>query len=427
MRIAEGSVFLRIIAAAVLSLVLVSCGGRPVGVMAPEAAQGPPPAGVSRIDLLVATTRAPDADPAVLFSGERGTGLALSALTISMPPDAKRVVGQVQWPSKLPADPLKSFTTVSVDPMLSGPQSREWLRHHIPASRRVMVFVHGFNNRYEDAVYRFAQIVHDSGAKVAPIIFTWPSRASIFDYNYDKESTNFSRDALEELLRALSSDPAVGDVTVMAHSMGTWLAMEALRQMAIRDGKVGEKIRNVILAAPDLDVDVFGRQIAEIGKNNPKFTIFTSQDDRALLVSRRIAGNVDRLGQIDPAAEPYRSALEKFGINVIDLTKMKSGDSLNHGKFAESPEVVKLIGTRLAAGQTVTDSDVGIGEALGSVAVGAASTVGQAASVAVSTPIAVFDPTTRRNYGGQWKRMTGSVGTTIGSFGAPLQVITETK
>lgn len=408
-------------------LLLAACAGRPIGVMDPANSQASLPPGIPTVDLLVATTRAPDSNPAVLFSGERGTGLALSAVTVSIPPDGKREVGQVQWPKKLPSDPMKTFTTVSVAPMLSAAQAKDWGRSHMTKSRRVMVFVHGFNNRYEDAVYRFAQIVHDSGADVAPVIFTWPSRASIFDYNYDKESTNYSRDALEELLRTVARDPSVSDVTVMAHSMGTWLAMESLRQMAIRDGKVASKISNVILAAPDLDVDVFGRQIAEIGKTNPKFTIFTSQDDRALLVSRRISGNVDRLGQIDPAAEPYRTALEKFGISVIDLTKMKSGDSLNHGKFAESPDVVKLIGTRLAAGQTVTDSDVGIGEALGSVAVGAASTVGQAASVAVSTPIAVFDPATRRNYGGQWKRMTGSVGTTVGAFGAPLEVITNPK
>lgn len=418
---------MRLAAVGGLLLVLAACAGRPIGVMDPANSQASLPPGIPTVDLLVATTRAPDSNPAVLFSGERGTGLALSAVTVSIPPDGKREVGQVQWPKKLPSDPMKTFTTVSVAPMLSAAQAKDWGRSHMTKSRRVMVFVHGFNNRYEDAVYRFAQIVHDSGADVAPVIFTWPSRASIFDYNYDKESTNYSRDALEELLRTVARDPSVSDVTVMAHSMGTWLAMESLRQMAIRDGKVASKISNVILAAPDLDVDVFGRQIAEIGKTNPKFTIFTSQDDRALLVSRRISGNVDRLGQIDPAAEPYRSALEKFGISVIDLTKMKSGDSLNHGKFAESPDVVKLIGTRLAAGQTVTDSDVGIGEALGSVAVGAASTVGQAASVAVSTPIAVFDPATRRNYGGQWKRMTGSVGTTVGSFGAPLEVITNSK
>ncbi len=67
-----------------------------------------------------------------------------------------------------------------------------------------------------------------SGAKVAPILFTWPSRASVFDYNYDKESTNYSRVAFEQTLRTLAKDPDVKDITVMAHSMGTWLAMESL-------------------------------------------------------------------------------------------------------------------------------------------------------------------------------------------------------
>ncbi|MGO7207463.1 alpha/beta hydrolase, partial [Rhizobium ruizarguesonis] len=255
--------------------------------------------------------------------------------------------------------------TVSVDPLEGERAGETWLKSHMPKSRRVLVFVHGFNNRYEDAVYRFAQIVHDSHADVAPVVFTWPSRGSIFDYNYDKESTNYSRDALEELLTRTAANPAVSDVTIMAHSMGTWLTVEALRQMAIRNGHVAPKINNVILASPDLDVDVFGRQFASLGKDRPHFTIFVSQDDRALALSRRISGNVDRLGQIDPSVEPYRSKLEAAGITVLDLTKLKGGDRLNHGKFAESPEVVKLIGDRLIAGQTITDSNVGLGEAVG--------------------------------------------------------------
>ena len=404
----------RIVVMVAATLFLAACGGRPIGVMQPEAVNAP---GTSKVDLLVATTRAPAADPAVLFSGERGTGLALSAITVSIPPDANRVVGQVQWPKKLPADPLKSFTTVSVKPMLGAQQAREWGRAHLTKSRRVMVFVHGFNNRYEDAVYRFAQIVHDSNADVAPVIFTWPSRASIFDYNYDKESTNYSRDALEEMLTRLAKDKSIREVTVMAHSMGTWLAVEALRQMAIRNGRVDPKIGNVILAAPDLDVDVFSRQFASLGNTPPKFTLFVSQDDRALSLSRRISGNVDRLGQIDPSVEPYSSQLEKAGITVLDLTKLQSGDRLNHGKFAESPEVVRLIGDRLIAGQTVTDSDVGLGEALGAVSIGAAQTVGTAASVVVSAPIAVFDPRTRENYGRQVERLGRSVENTVGSVG----------
>ncbi|GGD92127.1 alpha/beta hydrolase [Rhizobium anhuiense] len=395
-------------------MALSGCGGRPVGVM--QAAGSVPP-GTSKVDLLVATTRAADDNPAVLFSGERGTGLAVNAVDVSIPPDANRKVGQVQWPNRLPADPLRDFVTVSVDPLEGERAGETWLKSHMPKSRRVLVFVHGFNNRYEDAVYRFAQIVHDSHADVAPVVFTWPSRASIFDYNYDKESTNYSRDALEELLTRTAANPAVSDVTIMAHSMGTWLTVEALRQMAIRNGHVASKINNVILASPDLDVDVFGRQFASLGKEKPHFTIFVSQDDRALALSRRISGNVDRLGQIDPSAEPYRSKLEAAGITVLDLTKLKGGDRLNHGKFAESPEVVKLIGDRLIAGQTITDSNVGLGEAVGAVAMGAAQTAGSAVSVAVSTPIAIFDPRTRRNYDAQLKRLGQSMNNTVGSVG----------
>ncbi|MBA1348489.1 MULTISPECIES: alpha/beta hydrolase [unclassified Rhizobium] len=398
----------------VATMVLSGCGGRPVGVMQAAGTAAP---GTSKVDLLVATTRAADDNPAVLFSGERGTGLAVNAVDVSIPPEANRKVGQVQWPSRLPADPLRNFVTVSVDPLEGERAGETWLKTHMPKSRRVLVFVHGFNNRYEDAVYRFAQIVHDSHADVAPVVFTWPSRGSIFDYNYDKESTNYSRDALEELLTRTAANPAVSDITIMAHSMGTWLTVEALRQMAIRNGHVAPKINNVILASPDLDVDVFGRQFASLGKERPHFTIFVSQDDRALALSRRISGNVDRLGQIDPSVEPYRSKLEAAGITVLDLTKLKGGDRLNHGKFAESPEVVKLIGDRLIAGQTITDSNVGLGEAVGAVAMGAAQTAGSAVSVAVSTPIAIFDPRTRRNYDAQLKRLGQSMNNTVGSVG----------
>lgn len=404
----------RLVALVTLLAFLAGCGGRPVGVMTPT---GQVVQGTTPVSLLVATTRAPAEDKAVLFGGERGTGLKVDAVTVSIPPAANRKVGQVQWPKKLPPDPLKDFSTISVEPVTSAAGTRSWIKRHSPKDRRVLVFVHGFNNRYEESVYRFAQIVHDSGTDVVPVVFTWPSRASIFDYNYDKESTNYSRDALEEMLTRLAKDSSVSDITVMAHSMGTWLAVEALRQMAIRNGHVLPKINNVILAAPDLDVDVFGRQYASLGKDKPKFTLFVSQDDRALSLSRRISGNVDRLGQIDPAAEPYRSELEKAGITVLDLTKLQSGDRLNHGKFAESPEVVKLIGDRLIAGQTVTDSDVGLGEAIGAVGIGAAQTVGTAASVAISAPIAVFDPRTRENYGRQVERLGRSVENTVGSVG----------
>lgn len=98
-------------------------------------------------------------------------------------------------------------------------------------------------------------------------------------------------------------------------------------------------------------------------------------------MSRLIGGAVDRLGQINPAAEPYRSELEKAGVTVLDLTALKGGDPLNHGKFAQRPEVVRLLGERILAGQVTAESKIGIGDQLGIVAAGAAQTVGGAASL----------------------------------------------
>jgi esterase/lipase superfamily enzyme len=380
------------------TVVLVGCG-HPVGVLAPVSAKAP---GASVADLLVVTTRKPTGDPATLYGGDRDRAFSLDEIAVSIPPDAKREIGQVQWPRHLPPDPSKDFATLRVRHLPPTRQAGfDWLGRNLPPSRDVLVFVHGFDNRYEDAVYRFAQIAHDSKANAAPILFTWPSGGSLFDYNYDRESTIYSRDGLENLLRLLAEDRRVHEVSILAHSMGTWLAMESLRQMAIRQGRVAPKITNVILASPDIDVDVFARQFRELGPRHPNFTVFVAQDDRALAVSRLIAGNVNRLGQINPNVEPYRSAVEKSGITVVDLTKLKAGDSAHHDKFASTPQIVQAIGTRLVAGQSLTESSIGLGDSITMLAAGAAKAVGTGVGMAVSAPIAAIDADTRRNLSSQ--------------------------
>jgi transposase-like protein len=105
---------------------------------------------------------------------------------------------------------------------------------------------------------------------------------------------------LETLFQYLGRDPQIKEVSILAHSMGNWLPLESLRQMTIRNGGLPPKFKNIMLAAPDVDVDVFRSQIADMGKQHPQFTLFVSQDDRALAVSRRVWGSVARLGSIDP-------------------------------------------------------------------------------------------------------------------------------
>lgn len=383
-----------------LMLATAGCGGTPDNLMI---AAGDIAIPGRRVDLLVATTRSSDgATEGQMFTGERGRGLSFADITISIPPDANRKIGEVQLPDVAPGDPAKSFVTLKAERVDKTEALRRFhARVATTPKRRVLIFVHGYNTRFDDAVFRFAQIVHDAEAPITPVLFTWPSRGRVIAYTYDRESANYSRDALESVIQAIARDPAVGEVSILAHSMGNWVTLEALRQMAIRNKTFPPKLKNVMLAAPDVDVDVFRRQIAEIEATGyyPPFTLFVSQDDGALAVSNRIWGGTARLGAIDPEKEPYKSELARDHLTVIDLTKVESSDRMGHGKFAQSPEVVQMIGKRLASGQALTDGKSGLADKLSGVAMGAAGMVGSTAGLIVTAPLAVVDRRSRESLG----------------------------
>jgi esterase/lipase superfamily enzyme len=363
--------------------------------------------GTDVVDMLVATTRAQVEDPpGVMFGGERAIGLAFADIAVSIPPDAVRKVGEVQWPASLPGDPAHDFVTTRADRMdLKEARANFDQRIAKTPGRHVLIFVHGYNTRFEEAVYRFAQITHDSHADFVPLLFTWPSRGRALEYFYDRESANYSRDALEAVLRTVVEDPNVAAVSLLSHSLGNFVAVEAVRQMAIRDHGLSPKIKDIMLASPDIDVDVFRRQIAEIeiDDKQPPVTLFVSQDDRALGISKMLAGDEPRLGAVDPTAEPYRGILEKAHVHVVDLTAMATDDPTNHNKFAGS-EVVKRIGLRLAAGQPLNDATPTLGENFGIIAVNAAGAMGKA-TAAVTMPYnsdeSVMDMPQPRRRGGR--------------------------
>jgi hypothetical protein len=106
---------------------------------------------------------------------------------------------------------------------------------------------------------------------------------------------------------------------------------------------------------------------------------------------------------------------------VIDLSSVKAEDPTNHGKFAQS-EVVTAIGERLAAGQSLTDAKATFGERFGGVAQSAVGTLGQAATLAVSAPLAIVDPNTRETLEDEAVLLGRSAKSTIAS---PLGGVTS--
>ncbi len=313
--------------------------------------------GTSRVSVLAVTNRQPSTNnPGEMFNGERAENVSYASVTVSIPPDSSRKIGQVQWPESVPGNPERDFVTVSADYLdkqafaaaLSGTAKKT-------GKTKVLVFVHGFNNRFDDAVYRFAQVVHNSKAEGIPVLFTWPSRGELRlnAYGYDRESATYSRDALEQLLDTLGANPNVKEVNILAHSMGNWVTLEALRGKAISGGgKIGGKIRNVFLVAPDVDVDVFRTEIQRMGASKPRFALFVSQDDKALGLSQFIWGGMQRVGDINPDQEPYRDVLAQEQIVAFDLTKL-DGDAHSRA-FDDVTSVMLMVREQLNDEPVVT-------------------------------------------------------------------------
>jgi esterase/lipase superfamily enzyme len=358
---------LALAAALGIALACSACAGRPTqGVLVPVTERAD---GTSQVALLAATTRARSTtDEGEMFNGERAEAVSYASIVVSIPPDSAREVGKIQWPASTRGDPKQNFVTVSAN-YIERPTFTAAIANSVkPVHKgKVLVFVHGFNNRFDDAVYRLAQIVHDSRVPALPILFTWPSRgeSKLRAYTYDRESANYSRDALEELLDQLNRNPNVTEVNVLAHSMGNWVTLEALRARYIRPVRVADKVKNVMLVAPDVDVDVFRTQIHRMGTQRPRFFLFVSQDDKALALSKAIWGGEPRLGEVDPTQDPYRGEFARDRIEVFDLTSLKrAGDNAHSRAFEDVTSVVGMIKQRLGTGQQISESEPGLTDGL---------------------------------------------------------------
>jgi esterase/lipase superfamily enzyme len=297
--------------------------------------------------ILVATTRARDDRPGTLFNGERATALDFASATISVPPS--HVKGRIEWPRQERGDASTDFVAKSAG-YLDGEAGfvaeldRELVKRP-PGKRHVMIFVHGYNTMFAEGLYRLAQIVDDAGSTSVPVHFSWASRGQLAGYVYDNNSATMARDGLERTLRLIAASKAER-IDILAHSMGNWVTVEAIRQIKI-SGAVppASKVGFIVLASPDIDIDVFETQMRRLGKPKKPFFIVISKDDRALGLSRWIAGDKDRLGASQNEAE-----LTRLGATVIDLTDVKSDDDLNHGKFAEIADIAPQLREVLEAG-----------------------------------------------------------------------------
>lgn len=317
-----------------LLLVLMLAACAPQGLMVVD----PAASGVGHErSFFVGSTRRIDPQTGMLGGG-RSEAMHYGQFRVSVPP--LREPGQIHWPRNAArADARSDFITTD-----ARIYSATEFRRNVGAAlsvlpereREVTIFVHGFNNTFPRGLYRLAQLATDLALPGVAAHYSWPSAGHTLGYVQDRDSALFARSGLEAMIAEVA-EAGARRIYLVAHSMGGMVAMETMRQMAIRgDRALLDRIAGVVLISPDLDVDLFRLQAREIGNLPHPFIIFGSRRDRALDLSARLTREPARLGNLP---DIQRLA----GLRVTYLDTAAFGRGAGHFNVGTSPALIRLI------------------------------------------------------------------------------------
>jgi esterase/lipase superfamily enzyme len=205
------------------------------------------------------------------------------------------------------------------------------------------LFVHGFNTSFRDAARRTAQLYKDLKFDGAPVFYSWPSQASPLSYVMDATNAEWSVETLKGFLKDFAKSSGAERIFLIAHSMGTQLLTNAMAELLSEDRVLGAKFTAIVLAAPDIDADVFKRDLApRLLSGGTNIVLYSSNSDQALWTSRQLHGYLR-------AGDSAEGVLIVDGIDTIDAAGIDTS-LLGHSYFAGTRAVLADIGSVIATG-----------------------------------------------------------------------------
>jgi len=273
--------------------------------------------------------------------GARATDLSYGTCKVSVPKPENRQAGELNrplsvWILEAPENPEKHFTLQKLTEHADKDEFYHSLSNQLAKSADgvSLLFIHGYNVSFEDAIFRTAQLAVDLKFPGAPITFSWPSYADPLKYTFDEQNAEVSIPALREVLEDLAKRSGAKRIHIIAHSMGNRVLAGALRSMPADARPVNrEMFREVVLAAPDIDSRVFKTQfLPHIGENAQHCTLYASNRDRALMMSRYFH-NFQRLGETEP------ELIVASGMDTIDASLVDTS-LLGHSYIGDVQSIV---------------------------------------------------------------------------------------
>ena len=304
--------------------------------------------------------RGPEDD--LTFTGDRARTLKLGSVIVTVPKTHN--LGEIERPSSY----LWGLVTLSEDErehivmrkpaLLSRDEFAADLRAIVNRStdrKQAFVFVHGFNVSFNEAAWRTAQFAYDLEFDGAATFYSWPSRGDPKAYVYDQDSARQARDTLQEFLELVRTESGAEIVHLIGHSMGTNPLMEAVSEMW--EDKPAEDARpifnQIILAAADIDRDVFFDLAEQVDGAAEALTLYASAKDRALQLSEAIRlGSAFRAGHVSENGPTVHEA-----VDTIDATDLNTSYfALGHSDYAEHAELMSDIGKLFSDGTRPPDA-----------------------------------------------------------------------
>jgi esterase/lipase superfamily enzyme len=209
----------------------------------------------------------------------------------------------------------------------------------------VFVYIHGFNNSFESAALRAAQMAFDLKFPGAPVMWSWASSGSLTGYYADEESVEATVPHLRAFLQRLGQEGGAKRLHIVAHSMGTRTIGGLVKSIQTQGAIPGVEIASLILAAPDIDAEVFKTDIApRLGTLSKRSALYVNAGDKALLASKIVhPDHHDRAGAVPIYVD---------GLTTIDATTVGT-DMLGHAYFGSAPRLILDILAHWAGKTTV--------------------------------------------------------------------------
>jgi esterase/lipase superfamily enzyme len=262
---------------------------------------------------------------------EGGT-LAYGVAEVSIPRGSRHRVGRLErpawWKLQFREDPEKHITIVTTEEKdLEMWQAIGRERLADAGEKSALVFIHGFNVTFADAIRRAAQIGWDLQFRGLITAFSWCSEGKILSYLTDERNALLAAPKLLEYFRILRNGIGVDTIHVIAHSMGNQVLLRALRDASPKDGD--PMLDEVVLAAPDYDAELFKQSLKDFKGKAKRYTLYGSEKDFALVTAKKLRSGYPRAG------DGGSFVLVVDGVETIDATDV--GEDLlglGHSYFA---------------------------------------------------------------------------------------------